>query len=182
MAKELNVNKFLIIFLALFLFLIGSSNAYCIDHTAGVCSTRSGCLNQCGYSWCGQPSTGICWEQAAPGGCTCCADKVCYRYGKGAEEQERMDYLEFIARVTSHIPDKGQVTVRYYGLYANAHRGKVRKREHGHRLPYRLFRGGQNHQPPQPDIRDGEASSTSTRLSRSSDGRRDLGRIFCVIF
>ena len=38
-----------------------------------------------------------------------------------------MDYLEFIARVTSHIPDKGQVTVRYYGLYAKAHRGKVRK-------------------------------------------------------
>ena len=38
-----------------------------------------------------------------------------------------MDYLEFIARVTSHIPDKGQVMVRYYGLYANAHRGKVRK-------------------------------------------------------
>jgi hypothetical protein len=27
----------------------------------------------------------------------------------------------FIARVTSHIPDKGQVMVRYYGLYANAH-------------------------------------------------------------
>ena len=34
-----------------------------------------------------------------------------------------MDYLEFIARVTSHIPDKGQVMVRYYGLYSNAHRG-----------------------------------------------------------
>ena len=33
----------------------------------------------------------------------------------------------FIARVTSHIPDKGQVTVRYLGLYANAHRGKVKK-------------------------------------------------------
>jgi len=32
-----------------------------------------------------------------------------------------------VARVTSHIPDKGQVTVRYFGLYANAHRGKVRK-------------------------------------------------------
>jgi hypothetical protein len=31
-----------------------------------------------------------------------------------------MDYPEFIARVTSHIPDKGQVMVRYYGLYANA--------------------------------------------------------------
>ena len=46
--------------------------------------------------------------------------RVCYRYGKEAKELERMDYLEFIARVTSHIPDKGQVMVRYYGLYANA--------------------------------------------------------------
>ncbi len=27
-----------------------------------------------------------------------------------------MDYLEFIARVTFHIRDKGQVMVRYYGL------------------------------------------------------------------
>jgi len=36
-----------------------------------------------------------------------------------------MDYLEFIARVTAHIPDKGHVMVRYYGLYANAHRGKA---------------------------------------------------------
>jgi len=40
-----------------------------------------------------------------------------------------MDYLEFITRVTSHIPDKGQVMVRYYGLYANAHREKIRKSE-----------------------------------------------------
>jgi len=38
-----------------------------------------------------------------------------------------MDYLEVIARVTSHIPDKGQVMIRYYGLYINAHRGKVKK-------------------------------------------------------
>jgi hypothetical protein len=55
--------------------------------------------------------------------------KVGYRWGRGGERQgtEMMDYLKFIARVTSHIPDKGQVTVRYYGLYANAHRGKVRK-------------------------------------------------------
>ena len=41
-------------------------------------------------------------------------------------DEESAD-LEFIAPVTSHIPDKGQVMVRYYGLYANAHRGKVRK-------------------------------------------------------
>jgi hypothetical protein len=45
--------------------------------------------------------------------------KVGYQHGLGAGEQETMDYLEFIARVTSHIPDKGQVMVRYYGLYAN---------------------------------------------------------------
>jgi hypothetical protein len=36
-------------------------------------------------------------------------------------EQETMDYLEFIARVTSHIPDKGQVMVRYYGLCKAQH-------------------------------------------------------------
>jgi len=53
--------------------------------------------------------------------------KVGYRRGEKGAELETMDYLEFIARVTSHIPDKGQVMIRYYGLYANAHRGKVRK-------------------------------------------------------
>jgi ribosomal protein S27E len=56
--------------------------------------------------------------------------KVGYQYGKETQEMERLDYLEFIARVTSHIPDKGQVTVRYYGLYANAHRGKIKKTSH----------------------------------------------------
>jgi hypothetical protein len=50
-------------------------------------------------------------------------------------KQERMDYLEFIARVTSHIPDEGQVMIRYIGLYANAHRGKVRKSEEGRHKP-----------------------------------------------
>ena len=37
--------------------------------------------------------------------------KVGYRHGENGAEQETMDYLEFIARVTSHIPDKGQVAV-----------------------------------------------------------------------
>ncbi|MBA7664792.1 hypothetical protein ES703_72855 [subsurface metagenome] len=53
--------------------------------------------------------------------------QVNYQYGKEMSEKERMDYMEFIARVTSHIPDKDQVMVRYYGLYSNAHRGKKRK-------------------------------------------------------
>jgi hypothetical protein len=51
--------------------------------------------------------------------------KVCYSNGKDLAHEDRMDYLEFIAKVTSHIPDKGQVMVRYYGLYSNAHRGKI---------------------------------------------------------
>lgn len=38
-----------------------------------------------------------------------------------------MDYLEFIARVVSHIRHRRQVMVRYYGLYANANWGKVRR-------------------------------------------------------
>ena len=49
--------------------------------------------------------------------------KVGYRSGEKGSAPETMDYLEFIARVTSHIPDKGQVMVRYYGLYANGGRG-----------------------------------------------------------
>jgi hypothetical protein len=49
--------------------------------------------------------------------------KVGNRHGEKGAELETMDYLEFLARVTSHIPDKGQVMVRYFGLYANAHRG-----------------------------------------------------------
>ena len=52
------------------------------------------------------------------------AGKVRYQYSRHGSQEESMDYLEFIARVTSHIPDKGQVMVRYYGLYSNAHRGE----------------------------------------------------------
>jgi hypothetical protein len=54
--------------------------------------------------------------------------KVIYQYGETDDERLEMDYLEFIARLTAHIPEKGQVMVRYYGLYSNAHRGTQRKR------------------------------------------------------
>ena len=56
--------------------------------------------------------------------------KVGYRWGRDGAERETMDYLEFIARVTSHIPDKGQVMVRYYGLYANAQMGPKDVKRH----------------------------------------------------
>jgi len=35
--------------------------------------------------------------------------RIRYQYSRQGSEEESMDYLEFIARVTSHIPDKGQV-------------------------------------------------------------------------
>ena len=42
---------------------------------------------------------------------------------QGEPKEEHMDYLEFMARVTAHILDKGQVMIRFYGLCSNAHRG-----------------------------------------------------------
>ena len=39
----------------------------------------------------------------------------------------RWDVLEFLARVIDHIPEPSQQTVRYWGYYANAARGKRRK-------------------------------------------------------
>jgi hypothetical protein len=43
-----------------------------------------------------------------------------------------VDVLEFLVRVASHIPDKGQVLQRYYGWYANRTRG-IRRRIATHR-------------------------------------------------
>jgi hypothetical protein len=40
---------------------------------------------------------------------------------------ETVDALEFLARVASHIPDKGQVLQRYYGWYASRTRS-IRRR------------------------------------------------------
>ncbi len=37
------------------------------------------------------------------------------------------DVLDFIARVVDHIPQPSQQTIRYWGFYANAARGKRRK-------------------------------------------------------
>ena len=42
-----------------------------------------------------------------------------------------IDALEFLARVVSHIPNKGQVLQRYYGWYASRVRGMRRKANKG---------------------------------------------------
>ena len=54
---------------------------------------------------------------------------VSYQYGKSHDDRVEMDYLDFIARVTAHIPDKGQVMIRYYALYSSAHRGRKSKQK-----------------------------------------------------
>jgi hypothetical protein len=41
--------------------------------------------------------------------------------------EARWDVLEFLAGVVDHIPEPSQQTVRYWGFYANAARGKRRK-------------------------------------------------------
>ena len=54
------------------------------------------------------------------------ATTVTYRSDKSegpTAGTETADPLAFLARVLVHIPDKGQVTTRYYGWYANRPRG-----------------------------------------------------------
>jgi len=54
------------------------------------------------------------------------AKAVTYRSDKAdgpTAGTETVDPLEFLARVLVHIPDKGHVTTRYYGWYANRPRG-----------------------------------------------------------
>jgi hypothetical protein len=58
------------------------------------------------------------------------ARQVTYRSDKSegpTAGTETADPLEFLARVLTHIPDKGQVTTRYYGWYANRPRGMRRQ-------------------------------------------------------
>jgi len=67
-----------------------------------------------------------------------------------------MGYLEFIARVTSHIPDKGQVMVRYHGLYANAN----------------IYRSSQS------DVCGGEAPAVPFLRAGRARGGRGAGGVF----
>ena len=115
--------------------------------------------------------------------------KVGYRPGEKDAEIEKMDYLEFIARVTSHIPDKGQFTVRYYGLYANAHRGKVRKASLAH-LPLRIVEEELRRLPSKGwaamirkvfDLCRRAPPAASGRFAGASLGGRSPGRICSVI-
>jgi hypothetical protein len=42
-------------------------------------------------------------------------------------DSQTTDALEFLAKLTSHIPNKGQVLQRYYGFYSSRQRAERRK-------------------------------------------------------
>jgi hypothetical protein len=53
--------------------------------------------------------------------------KVLYR-SKDGKREKVFDVLEWLAAMCSHVPNKGEQMVRYYGYYSNVSRGK-RKQE-----------------------------------------------------
>jgi hypothetical protein len=66
----------------------------------------------------------LAWDEGA--GQVVCRSRPARRSGPLPAEV-RWDVLEFLARVIDHIPEPSQQTVRYWGYYANAARGKRRK-------------------------------------------------------
>ena len=62
--------------------------------------------------------------------------KACPRHGSGNAQREKVfDALEWMAAMSSHVPDKGEQMVRYYGYYSNVSRGKRKKRNQDEGLP-----------------------------------------------
>ena len=55
--------------------------------------------------------------------------KVVYK-SKDAKEERTFDALEWLAAIAmaSHVPNKGEQMVRYYGYYSNVSRGKRKMR------------------------------------------------------
>ena len=45
------------------------------------------------------------------------------------KRQLKFDPLEWMAALVCHIPDRGAQTIRYYGAYSNASRGRLKKED-----------------------------------------------------
>jgi hypothetical protein len=54
--------------------------------------------------------------------------KVLYQ-SKDAKQTKTFDALEWLAAMCSHVPNRGEQMVRYYGYYSNVSRGKRKKEE-----------------------------------------------------
>jgi hypothetical protein len=46
-----------------------------------------------------------------------------------------IDALEWLAAMCSHVPNKGEQMVRYYGYYSNVSRGKRKKSDQDELIP-----------------------------------------------
>jgi hypothetical protein len=63
---------------------------------------------------------------------------------KDGGRQKTFDALEWLAAMCSHVPDKGEQMVRYYGYYSNVSRGRRQKTGEDAAVAYVL-------EPPMPD-------------------------------
>jgi len=60
--------------------------------------------------------------------------KVIYQ-SKDGKDEKVFEPLEWIAAMCSHVPNKGEQMVRYYGFYSNVARGKRKKNEQDELIP-----------------------------------------------
>ncbi|MCJ7500754.1 transposase, partial [bacterium] len=60
--------------------------------------------------------------------------KVIYR-SKDGQQEKVFDVLEWLAAMCSHVPNKGEQMVRYYGYYSNVSRGKRIKQDQDELIP-----------------------------------------------
>ena len=60
--------------------------------------------------------------------------KVVYQ-SKDGKEEKVFDALEWLAAMCSHVPNKGEQMVRYYGFYSNVIRGKRKKQVQDELIP-----------------------------------------------
>ena len=54
---------------------------------------------------------------------------------KDGKQEKVFDALEWLAAMCSHVPDKGEQMVRYYGFYSNVSRGKRKKQDQDGLIP-----------------------------------------------
>ncbi len=60
---------------------------------------------------------------------------------KDNRQEKIFDALDWLAAMTSHIPDQGEQMVRYYGFYNNVSRGLRQKENLEGRIPSLTFYG-----------------------------------------
>jgi hypothetical protein len=60
--------------------------------------------------------------------------KVLYR-SKDGKKENVFDALEWLAAMCSHVPNKGDQMVRYYGYYSNFRRGNRKKQNQDEWIP-----------------------------------------------